>query len=422
MLGVSEPGALNCYTLFCLIPLTLFVCRNLTLIYLPLSGSLDSLLCDLIASTPGLEFFLLMPPHTLAAASSFSSGRAYSSLNFLLPLFLCLTPTLIMQRSTFLQTIPPRSLFLMFMLPLFALLRRIAEPTPSILPSSRNPFILGDFNRHHPLYDSKSTFDPCGEEAFDWVISSNLFPLNDSDIPTLLHRSSGNRSSPDISFALFSLALSCSWEVLPNLGSHHLTNSTNLSSFSGYSPQRTSPFLQFSESLLEWLCFLLQLSCSSVKKYSSLSLSSAAVLYFSDTECPPWDLVQKDGSIPFSLGKNGSGVLANCSLFGTEATLFFQQAQHAQVFPLKPAPSFKLFSGLRSTNKFDTSFLCSSVEIEGTCVSKNFDKTVHLQSEGGCERDYKGLHRERASLPVWPAHQPRCSLIETSVRGPIVAW
>ena len=110
----------------------------------------------------------------------------------------------------------------MFMLPLFALLRRIAEPTPSILPSSRNPFILGDFNRHHPLYDSKSTFDPCGEEAFDLVISSNLFPLNDSDIPTLLHRSSGNRSSPDISFALFSLALSCSWEVLPNLGSHHL--------------------------------------------------------------------------------------------------------------------------------------------------------------------------------------------------------
>ena len=28
MLGVSEPGALNCYTFFCLIPLTLFVSRN----------------------------------------------------------------------------------------------------------------------------------------------------------------------------------------------------------------------------------------------------------------------------------------------------------------------------------------------------------------------------------------------------------
>ena len=28
MLGVSKPGALSCYTLFCLLPLTLFVSRN----------------------------------------------------------------------------------------------------------------------------------------------------------------------------------------------------------------------------------------------------------------------------------------------------------------------------------------------------------------------------------------------------------
>ena len=95
MLGVSEPGALNCYSLFRLIPLTLFVSRNLTLICRPLSGFVDSLLCDLIASTPGLVFFLLMS-QTLAAASSFSSGRAYPSLSFLPSLFLRLTPTLIM--------------------------------------------------------------------------------------------------------------------------------------------------------------------------------------------------------------------------------------------------------------------------------------------------------------------------------------
>ena len=52
-------------------------------------------LCNLIAPTLGLIFFLLMP-HTLVAASSFSSGRAYPSLNFLPPLTLCLTPALIM--------------------------------------------------------------------------------------------------------------------------------------------------------------------------------------------------------------------------------------------------------------------------------------------------------------------------------------
>ena len=95
ILAVSEPEALNCNTLFRLIPLTSFVSRNLTLTHLPLSESLNFLLCDLIAFTPGQAFSLLMP-RTLAAASSFSSGRAYPFLNFIPPLFLRLTVTLIM--------------------------------------------------------------------------------------------------------------------------------------------------------------------------------------------------------------------------------------------------------------------------------------------------------------------------------------
>ena len=100
--------------------------------------------------------------------------------------------------------------------------------SPSILSFSRNLFILGDFNCHHPLWDSRVASDPSGEEVFDWVISSDLFPLNDPDTPTLLHRSSGSRSSgsrssPDISFVpSSSLVLSCSWEVLQDLGSDHL--------------------------------------------------------------------------------------------------------------------------------------------------------------------------------------------------------
>ena len=89
MLEVSKPGALNCYTLFRLILLTLFVYRNLTLTHLPLSRSLDSLLCDLIASPTGLafSFVILAGVGPLAAASSFSSGRAYLSLNFHLLFF-----------------------------------------------------------------------------------------------------------------------------------------------------------------------------------------------------------------------------------------------------------------------------------------------------------------------------------------------
>ena len=99
---------------------------------------------------------------------------------------------------------------------------RIDSFSPSIFFSPRNLVILGDFNCHHPLWDSRGTSDPHEEEVFDWVISSDLLPLNDLDTLTLLHRFSGSRSSPDISFAPSSLAFSCSWEVLQDLGSDHL--------------------------------------------------------------------------------------------------------------------------------------------------------------------------------------------------------
>ena len=95
MLEVSVPGALNYFTFFYPIQSTLSASRNPILTPLPLSGFLDSLLCVLIALTPGLAFSLLMP-RTPAAALSFSSGRVYPFLNFPLPLFLCSIPTLIM--------------------------------------------------------------------------------------------------------------------------------------------------------------------------------------------------------------------------------------------------------------------------------------------------------------------------------------
>ena len=95
MLEVFEPGALNYFTFFRTILLTLSASRNPILTPLPLSGFLDSLFCVLIVPTPGLAFSPLIP-RTLAAALSFLSGRAYPFLNFLSLLFLCLIPTLIM--------------------------------------------------------------------------------------------------------------------------------------------------------------------------------------------------------------------------------------------------------------------------------------------------------------------------------------
>ena len=202
MLEVFEPEALIYFAFFRPILSTLSVSRIPILTHLSLFGFLDSLLCVLIPPTPSLTFSLVMP-RTLAATSSFLSGRAYPSLNFLPPLFL-LDPysdyvgvNITLNNSSSLS-----------FLDVYAPPPIRSSPTdgrtdsfsPSSLSSSRNLFILGDFNCHHFLWDSRGTSDPHGKEVFDWVISSDLLPLNDPDTSTLLHRSSGSCSSPDISF------------------------------------------------------------------------------------------------------------------------------------------------------------------------------------------------------------------------------
>ena len=158
--------------------------------------------------------------------------------------------------------------------------------SPSILPSSRNLFILWDFNCHHPLWDSNGTSDPRGEEVFDWVISSDLLPLNDPDTPTLLHRSSGRRSSPDIFFALSTLAFSSSWEVLQDLGSNHLPILLSIPLSPVFRPNERPPSFNFQKARWNGFASYFDSHCPSEKEYSSLSflsLSSAAALYTSLT-------------------------------------------------------------------------------------------------------------------------------------------
>ena len=133
MLEAFKPGALNYFIFYRPIQSILSASRNPILTHLPLSRFLDSLFCVLIAPTPGLAFSLLIP-RTPAAASSFSSGRAYPFLNFLPPFSLRLIPTPIMQGSTSLLTTPPRCHFLMCTPPLFAPPQRMAEPIPSLPP------------------------------------------------------------------------------------------------------------------------------------------------------------------------------------------------------------------------------------------------------------------------------------------------
>ena len=148
--------------------------------------------------------------------------------------------------------------------------------SPSILSSSRNLFILGDFNCHHPLWDSKGTSEPRREEVFDWVISSDLLPLNDPDIPTLLHC-----SSPDISFAPSTLAFSCSWEVLQDLGSDHLPILLSIPLSPVYRPNERSPSFNFQKARWDGFASYFDSHCPSAEEYSSLSLFSAAALFTS---------------------------------------------------------------------------------------------------------------------------------------------
>ena len=146
MLEVFEPGALNYFTFFRLILSTLSVSRNSILTPLPLSRFLDSLLCVLIAPTPGLAFSLVML-RTLAAASSFSSGRAYPSLSSLDPYSDYVEVNISLNNSSSL------SFLNMYAPPICSspMDDRTDSFSPSILPSSRNLFILEDFNCHHPV-------------------------------------------------------------------------------------------------------------------------------------------------------------------------------------------------------------------------------------------------------------------------------
>ena len=280
MLEVFKPGTLNYFTFCRSILSTLSASRNPILTPIPLSGFLDSLLCVLIAPTPGLAFSFLMQ-RTPAAALSFLSGRAYPfselstlSLSSLDPYSDYVGINISLNNSSsvsFLSVYAPpiRS---------FPTDGTTDSFSPSILPS-RNLFILGDFNCHHHLWDSRGISDPRREEVFDWIISSDLLPLNDPDTPTLLHRSSGSRSSPDIPFAPSSLVLSCSWEVLQDLDSDHLPILLSVPLSPVFRPNEHPPSFNFQKARWDDFAFYFDSHCSSAEEYSSLSLSSAAALF-----------------------------------------------------------------------------------------------------------------------------------------------
>ena len=117
-------------------------------------------------------------------------------------------------------------------------------------------------------------------------------PLNDPDTPTLLHRSSGSHSSPDISFAPSSLALSCSWEVLQNLGSDHLPILLFIPLFPVFCPNERPPSFNFQKARCDDFASYFDSHCPSAEEYSSLSSAAALFTFLA--------LNAAKSSIPFS--------------------------------------------------------------------------------------------------------------------------
>ena len=153
--------------------------------------------------------------------SSLLFTLTWLSLLFLPPLFLPKTPT---QTTFVLKFFFPTTLpcnFLTFTSLISETLLLILAPGPSLL-ASPDIFILGDFNAHHPTWDSLISPDPPGNDLFRWITSSGLEILNNPASPTLLHHFTGSHSSANISLAPASLAPYCEWRTLPGLGSDHL--------------------------------------------------------------------------------------------------------------------------------------------------------------------------------------------------------
>ena len=193
--------------------------------------------------------------------------------------------------------------------------------------------------------------------SFDRVTSSDLLPLNDFDISTLFHR-----SYPDISFALFSLALSCSWEVLQNLCSNHLPILLTVPLSPVFRSNERLPSLNFRKACQDDFAFYFHSHCPSAEEYSSLFLSFAAALFTSlilNALLTIWCSGQTTLFLSL-LAKTALACLPTALSMTSRPPFPSQQAQYAQVFPLKPAPFCTLFAGLGSTNKSAISLFFSS--------------------------------------------------------------
>ena len=150
--------------------------------------------------------------------------------------------------------------------------------------------------------------------------------------------------------------------MLQNLCSNHLPILLTVPLSPVFGPNERLPFLNFWKAGQNDFAFYFDSHCPSAEEYSSLFHFFAAVLFTSltlNTLLMIWCSGQTALFLSL-LAKTGLAYLPTALSVALRPSFSFQQAQHAQVFPLKPAPSCTLFAGLGSTNKSAIFLLFSS--------------------------------------------------------------
>ena len=243
--------------------------------------------------------------------------------------------------------------------------------SPFLLPSSPTTYIFGDFNSHHSSWDSHSPEDHSGKDLFDWLLSSDLLPLNNPEHHTLLHRATGNRSSPDLSLVPARLASKCTWQTLPDLGSDHLPISITIPTSPIINSFHRPPSFNYNKARWDEYLTYIDTHCPTPSNFTTLSLSEAThtftkLLNDAATSAIPFgsinrpakawwspevaDAVAKrrkafanlpsstshlstlshsdisawtDGSVPGGLGQGGAGIHIKCTKCVTATSLSF---------------------------------------------------------------------------------------------------
>ncbi|KAF0287558.1 Dynein assembly factor 3, axonemal [Amphibalanus amphitrite] len=88
---------------------------------------------------------------------------------------------------------------------------------PDLLPNDDNSIVVGDFNAHHPLWDSTcDAADDVGDRVATWLDRTGWTVLNSGEATRV-----DSQTAPDIAVCALSLARRTSWLLDDSLGSDH---------------------------------------------------------------------------------------------------------------------------------------------------------------------------------------------------------